>query len=153
MSYTKNTWATGDTITAAKLNNMEDGIADAGYDIVIDMGDKNCDEVGVNDCTVVKFDVDAVSNKIKSATPVTGVCIRHYNYDEDVDGDTSMVMYPLFIANVYSTSAFLVFSKTITTSWSSNYVDAVFSRLHIEINLDGTLETVSGVEKGIRISA
>ena len=30
MSYTKNTWATGDTITATKLNNMEDGIANAG---------------------------------------------------------------------------------------------------------------------------
>lgn len=35
MSYTKNTWATGDTITAAKLNNIEDGIANAGgYDLV-----------------------------------------------------------------------------------------------------------------------
>lgn len=29
MSYTKQTWATGDTITAAKLNHMEDGIAGA----------------------------------------------------------------------------------------------------------------------------
>jgi hypothetical protein len=30
MSYTPNTWQTGDTITAAKLNNMEQGIANAG---------------------------------------------------------------------------------------------------------------------------
>lgn len=30
MAYTKQTWATGDTITAAKLNHMEDGIAAAG---------------------------------------------------------------------------------------------------------------------------
>lgn len=29
MSYTKQTWATGDTITAEKLNHMEDGIHDA----------------------------------------------------------------------------------------------------------------------------
>ena len=29
MSYTPTTWATGDTITADKLNHMEDGIADA----------------------------------------------------------------------------------------------------------------------------
>ena len=39
MSYTKNTWANGDVITAAKLNNMEDGIEGAGggggYDAVI----------------------------------------------------------------------------------------------------------------------
>lgn len=30
MTYTKNTWANGDVITAAKLNNIEDGIAMAG---------------------------------------------------------------------------------------------------------------------------
>lgn len=41
MSYTPTTWATGDTITAAKLNNIEDGIAEAaqsgggGWDAVI----------------------------------------------------------------------------------------------------------------------
>lgn len=29
MSYTKNTWQTGDTVTAEKLNHMEDGIAAA----------------------------------------------------------------------------------------------------------------------------
>lgn len=29
MSYTPNTWAAGDTITAQKLNNMEQGIANA----------------------------------------------------------------------------------------------------------------------------
>lgn len=34
MSYTKQTWATGDTITAEKLNHMEDGIASlSGYDL------------------------------------------------------------------------------------------------------------------------
>ena len=27
MSYTKTTWATGDVITAEKLNNIEDGVA------------------------------------------------------------------------------------------------------------------------------
>lgn len=30
MSYTPNTWTTGDTITATKLNNIEQGIANAG---------------------------------------------------------------------------------------------------------------------------
>lgn len=30
MSYTKQTWAKGDTITAEKLNHMETGIEDAG---------------------------------------------------------------------------------------------------------------------------
>lgn len=30
MSYTKQTWANGDVITAEKLNHIEDGIADSG---------------------------------------------------------------------------------------------------------------------------
>ena len=30
MSYSKQTWATGDTVTAEKLNHMEDGIEGAG---------------------------------------------------------------------------------------------------------------------------
>lgn len=30
MAYTPNTWVTGDVITATKLNNMEQGIANAG---------------------------------------------------------------------------------------------------------------------------
>ena len=30
MSYTKQTWATGDTITAEKLNHIEDGIENIG---------------------------------------------------------------------------------------------------------------------------
>lgn len=33
MSYEKQTWATGDIITADKLNHMEDGIAGAGGDV------------------------------------------------------------------------------------------------------------------------
>lgn len=34
MGYEKNIWSTGDTITAAKLNNIEQGIADGGVLIV-----------------------------------------------------------------------------------------------------------------------
>ena len=30
MAYTKHTWTTGEVITAGRLNNMENGIADAG---------------------------------------------------------------------------------------------------------------------------
>ena len=39
MSYTPTTWTTGDTITATKLNKMEQGIASAGSgDILFDIG-------------------------------------------------------------------------------------------------------------------
>ena len=35
MSYTPTTWATGDTVTATKLNKMEQGIANAGSVAVV----------------------------------------------------------------------------------------------------------------------
>lgn len=35
MAYEKNTWETGDIVTSAKLNHMEDGIAGAGGTLVI----------------------------------------------------------------------------------------------------------------------
>ena len=35
MSYEKNEWQTGDTITATKLNHMEDGIAGGGGVLVV----------------------------------------------------------------------------------------------------------------------
>lgn len=37
MSYTKNTWATGDVITAEKLNNIENGIENLNTDFIIDI--------------------------------------------------------------------------------------------------------------------
>lgn len=37
MSYVKTTWHTGDVVTSAKLNNMEDGIANAGGGMVINV--------------------------------------------------------------------------------------------------------------------
>lgn len=35
MSYVKQTWQTGDVVTSAKLNHMEDGIAAAGSVLVV----------------------------------------------------------------------------------------------------------------------
>lgn len=39
MAYVKQTWQTGDTVTSAKLNHMEDGIAAAGGAALV----VNCD--------------------------------------------------------------------------------------------------------------
>ena len=35
MSYEKQTWQTGDVVTSAKLNHMEDGIAAGGGDVFV----------------------------------------------------------------------------------------------------------------------
>lgn len=45
MAYVKTTWQTGDVITAAKLNNMEDGIEDASsHFITVDLSNENWSE-------------------------------------------------------------------------------------------------------------
>ena len=51
MSYTPTTWATGDVITAEKLNNMESGIVGAGsvlmvrFDLETGQADKTWNEI------------------------------------------------------------------------------------------------------------
>ena len=40
MSYTKQNWQSGDTITATKLNHMEDGIADGGGVLFINIAEE-----------------------------------------------------------------------------------------------------------------
>jgi hypothetical protein len=53
MAYEKNTWARGDIVTSAKLNHMEDGIANAGRTLVIGgfRTDDNGSFVGTSDKT------------------------------------------------------------------------------------------------------
>lgn len=37
MSYTPTTWVTGDTVTATKLNKLEQGVANAGSALIVDV--------------------------------------------------------------------------------------------------------------------
>lgn len=63
MTYTKNTWLTGDTVTAQKLNNMEDGIEAAGYDVIIK----------------VDFDYDNPSAEVVAGN-MNAACEKGYNF-------------------------------------------------------------------------
>ena len=64
MSYTPNTWQTGDTITAAKLNNMEQGVANAGGVLLVNATvsgrrvdlDKTWQEINDSTLAVIKMD-------------------------------------------------------------------------------------------------
>lgn len=72
MSYTKNTWVTGDTITATKLNNMENGIEAAagdfsGFDLVIWY------DYGTWTPTLVKGNYASLRQKIVEGSPVAGL--------------------------------------------------------------------------------
>ncbi len=63
MSYEKQTWATGDTITADKLNHMEDGIATGGGVLVVHGAidgaimtlDKTWQEIYDADATLLRY--------------------------------------------------------------------------------------------------
>lgn len=56
MSYTPTTWAAGDTVTAAKLNKLEQGVASSGGGLVV-----HSDENGTLDKTWKQIS-DAVEN-------------------------------------------------------------------------------------------
>lgn len=56
MSYTPNVWQKGDTITAAKLNNMEGGIDDANTPFVVTCTPNSPDYSGIMDKTVAEID-------------------------------------------------------------------------------------------------
>ena len=75
MSYTPYTWQTGDTITAARLNNMEDGIAASGYDAVFKISGENAE--------VVQGDFATVWAKYVGEGGFTGVpSFRAISYNE-----------------------------------------------------------------------
>ena len=55
MSYTPTTWQTGDTITAEKLNHMEDGIENANEPFVVTLTPTAEDFSGTMDKTVAEI--------------------------------------------------------------------------------------------------
>lgn len=63
MSYEKQTWQTGDVITANKMNHMEDGIADAGG------GGQPLEITGTENEAGTKVTLDKTFNEIEEAFP------------------------------------------------------------------------------------
>lgn len=64
MSYEKQTWQTGDVVTSAKLNHMEDGIAAGGGALVVNVTDGVCDKTAgemlsayLNGAVIIKMDL------------------------------------------------------------------------------------------------
>lgn len=73
MSYTPTTWTTGDTITATKLNKMEQGIADGGgYDLVLSVPYYYAD---ASDVEIIEGDILECEQKIANDEPVNAVLV------------------------------------------------------------------------------
>lgn len=101
--YTKQTWASGDTITAAKLNHIEDGIENAGgerfadYDFVILEHNAAC--------TLLKGTFSDVKAKIIAQdNPVCGLFVSKYSsgsFSDWQQSTTMVVRYNLSGDNIY----------------------------------------------------
>ena len=61
MAYTPTTWATGDTITAAKMNKLENGVANAGSVLIVTYN---------NDTGRLDKTVQEIYDAMESGTPV-----------------------------------------------------------------------------------
>jgi hypothetical protein len=102
MAYEKNTWARGDIVTSAKLNHMEDGIANAGETLVIGgLSDNGLDGLsGTSDKTWQEIDnalaagaiCVVVSNKIDGGHGqlfVDNTALNAGTYSINVGGNTA----------------------------------------------------------------
>lgn len=90
MSYTKYTWTDGETITAPKLNHMEDGIAGAGgdYDLVI-MGSLTDN---LQNWSVVKGSILDAEDKLDGGDVVNAVCVFNFDWSAEPSiGNTNKI--------------------------------------------------------------
>ena len=104
MSYEKQTWQTGDVITANKLNHMEDGITGTGGGgdlfIVTVTPDSNW-ETFTADKTYNEVVSAAESGKVVVFRIVEGDFIN-YLYQCDFDGYDVMANYSVYNSNIIS---------------------------------------------------
>lgn len=79
MAYTKQTWTTGDTVTADKLNHMEDGIGSGSDKFIVMCTPTDVDYSGVMDKTVAEISAayeagqEIVFRVVTSATEYTDI--------------------------------------------------------------------------------
>ena len=109
MSYTKTTWQDGDVITADRLNNMENGIANAAPMVIVN-GTYNNGEI-ILDKTWQEI-YDAINNKI----PVY-ICYNYNNSDDDYGIFMGEVMSVYYSDNEYKVSADAVYSAISSSGY------------------------------------
>lgn len=85
MSYEKQTWADGQTITASKLNHMENGIAGAGLPSTADA------QIG--------YTIILDENKVPVWVPVSAV---RDDYVVTFSNENGTIVADKFIANIYA---------------------------------------------------
>lgn len=111
MSYNKYTWTDGETITAAKLNHMEDGIADS--------------ESGDNEIVIVKFSYSnggysadktfsEIGQELMSGKMIVGINIGDGVTYPNISFGMDSLPYIDFVGNSVSTGDTHIVSLNVT---------------------------------------
>lgn len=120
MSYTPTTWAAGDTVTAAKLNKLEQGVASSGGVLVVNMvydeekgndyTDKTWKEIHDAPMAVIVQESSLPGVSVKSTGPVARVehnsseySVSYYGYS--LNGEITVVKIVTDSENGYLTWA------------------------------------------------
>ena len=117
MSYTKKTWASGDTVTSAALNNIETGIDDL-QNFVVTLTPTALDYSGTMDKTVAEIYTAYQAGKRILFKLITGEN-QYMDIFLNSVGKDSSADYPsfnVFISAFDGTNDMLVFAYTGTTS-------------------------------------
>lgn len=130
MAYTPTNWATGDTVTATKLNKLEQGVANAGggkydaYDYIIKQVDSNTP-------TLEKGSWQNVYDALQDMEPIVGLFIK--NTTPGQFHDTVSLFIPITYTYYYSSADMLLgYAITIDTNTNSK-------KFYMEWAMDGTI--------------
>lgn len=119
MAYEKQTWATGDTITAEKLNHMEDGIGAGGGSFVITFTE---------------------NNESYTADKTTTECAEAVTSGMDIIAKLGSEIYRLVAANV----DFVSFSFSSVTAYAGNQVlVSTLNYFYDDRSLSDTVEMIA----------
>lgn len=112
MAYTPTTWATGDTVTATKMNKLEQGVANAGSAVII-----------TDNGTALDKTYAEIYNLVHSGTP----CYIFYEYNEPTDLDSdysySALLMPIVRAYKYE-GVYRIFASVAVPYGNSSNTNA-----------------------------
>lgn len=106
MAYTKHTWTTGEVITAGRLNNMEDGIADAGNGGEVLVVGLQEDDVTLNKTWQEIFNAFMSGGCVmhKTATVPTGTINNYYPVQSLASVPSADGGSPMYTVEIYSST-------------------------------------------------
>ena len=127
MAYEKNTWASGDVVTSAKLNHMENGIeaASSPYDLVIvaDTTEYDGDDITtpISAYQIVSGSIEACEQTIVNMEPITVGLFFFNKYGVSQTINTAWT-YPFkYLSIAYKTISFEMSSINVAIAYASDY--------------------------------